>query len=114
MAKRYYLRLPDPQQAHGERIELAFRSVGPAGIAEELQAALRSPDYFERWRQQLDDPDGVEAGLGATDAQAQVIGQQADLHIDLTVTTELPAQVIRHRLTLLAGKHWQLRDVTFA
>jgi len=36
----------------------------------------------------------------------------ADLHVDLVVTTALPGAVFKQRLRLLAGNHWQLRDVT--
>jgi hypothetical protein len=40
-----------------------------------------------------------------------VTGQQDDLRIVLNVTTSLPSAVLRHRLRLLAGPHWQLREV---
>ena len=50
--------------------------------------------------------------MAAVDPQAQVSGEQADLHVDLVAVTSLPGAVFKHRLRLLAGSHWQLRDVT--
>ena len=41
-------------------------------------------------------------------------GEQNDLRIDLVVTTGLSSAVFKHRLQLLAGRGWQLRDVTAA
>ena len=41
-----------------------------------------------------------------------VTGEQGDLHVDLVAVTALPSAVLRHRLGLLAGHGWQLRDVT--
>ena len=112
MATRYYLRLPDPANARGDDPTLAFRSVGADGFAAELQQALRTSDLFERWKRMQDEPDEVDASLAAIDSQATVVGTQADLHVDLVVTTSLPGAVFKHRLRLLAGAHWQLRDVT--
>jgi hypothetical protein len=93
---------------------LAFHSAGAEGFAEELQAALRTPALFERWRDMQDDPDGVEASLGAVDPAAVVTGEQDDLSIRLQATTVLRGEVFKHRLRLLAGSHWELRDVTSA
>jgi len=114
MPTRYYLSLPDPARARGADAGLAFRAQGAAGFAAELQDALREDALFQRWRAQQEDPDGVDPALGATDASATVVGQQDDLHIDLMATTSLPSSVLRHRLGLLAGSGWQLRDVTSA
>ena len=114
MATRYYIRLPDPSQSRGSDPDLAFRAHGSEALAEELQQALRSDTLCERWRAKQDDPDAVDPALSATDAGATVSGQQDDLHIDLVVTTSLPSSVLRHRLGLLAGNGWQLRDVTAA
>jgi len=94
MRNRYYLSIP--------------------GVAAELQAALRGDELFRRWAATLGDPDDVDAGLGATDPEAVVTGEQSDLHLDLVATTGLPASVLKHRLGLLAGHGWQLRDVTAA
>ena len=38
-------------------------------------------------------------------------GRVADLHTDLELTTSLPMSVVRHRLELLIGSAWQLRDL---
>ena len=114
MATRFYLRLPDPRRARGDDPGLAFRSDGADGLAQELESALRRPDLFERWRAQQDDPDAVDPSLGASDPQARVTGEPHDLSVDLVATTSLPGAVFRHRLRLLAGSHWELRDVRAA
>jgi len=112
MKTRYYLRLPNPKQARGPDPALAFRSESAQGFADELQAALRTPVLFERWKKAQSDPDDIDNTLAAIDPEAQVTGQQADLHVDLIVTTSLPGFVFQHRLRLLAGSNWQMRDVT--
>jgi len=113
MATRYYLSLPDPAKARAAG-DFAFRSQGAEGLAAELQDALRSDGLFERWRAQQEDPDGVDPGLGATDPAATVSGEQHDLHIDLIAVTRIPGTVFKHRLRLLAGAAWELRDVSAA
>jgi hypothetical protein len=112
MKTRYYLRLPDAKLARGPDPALAFRSESADGLAEELQSALRTPVLFERWKKSQSDPDDVDNGMAAVDPQAQVSGEQVDLHVDLVAVTSLPGAVFKHRLRLLAGSHWQLRDVT--
>ncbi|MEO5596325.1 MAG: hypothetical protein ABIQ97_04200, partial [Lysobacteraceae bacterium] len=59
-----------------------------------------------------DDPDAINARMADTDPSATVIGAQRDLKVTLEVVTNLPSDILRHRLTLLAGHNWQLRDVT--
>ena len=112
MRTRYYLRLPDAGTARGSEPELAFRSAGAEGLAEELQAALRDTQLFDRWRALQQDPDAVDPGMGATDPAATVTGKQHDLSVDLVATTDLPGAVFKHRLRVLAGSGWELRDVT--
>ena len=73
-----------------------------------------APALFERWRDLQEDPDGVEPSLGAADPSAVVTGEQTDLSVRLQATTVLPGEVFKHRLRLLAGSHWELRDVTSA
>ena len=114
MPTRYYISLPDPARARGSDAALAFRAQGADAFASELQDALRNSGLFERWRARQDDPDEVDPALGATDADAIALGKQDDLHIALVVTTALPSALLRHRLGLLAGNGWQLRDVTAA
>jgi hypothetical protein len=77
-----------------------------------LQQALRGSELFESWRALQEDPDAIDASLGATDADASVRGEQRTLAIDLVASTSLPGSVFKHRLRLLAGRGWELRDVT--
>lgn len=113
MATRYYLSLPDPAKARAAG-DFAFSSQGADGLAQEFQDALRGDALFERWRARQDDPDGVDPALGATDPGATVSGRQDDLHVDLIAVTSLPGTVFKHRLRLLAGNAWELRDVAAA
>lgn len=114
MATRYYLSLPDGTRARGTDAELSFTAHGAEEFAEQLQRALREDSLFERWRAKQAEPDDVDPAFGATDPAATVHGSQKDLHIDLVVTTSLPGDVLKQRLRLLAGSHWNLRDVTTA
>ena len=114
MAIRYHIALPDPQLARGSDPAFAFRSQGADGLARELQDALRGGELFERWRSAQEDPDQVDPALGATDPTATVHGEQHDLHIDLIAVSSIPGGVLRHRLRLLAGSAWELRDVSAA
>lgn len=109
---RYYLRLPEPAKARGNDLELAFKSESADGLAAELQQALRGSELFEHWRARQEDPDAVDPSLGATDPAATVSGKQSTLAIDLVASTSLPGNVFKHRLRLLAGSGWELRDVT--
>ncbi len=113
MRTRYYLSLPDPSKSRGHG-DYAFTAQGAGAFADQLQDALRSGGVFERWRRAQDDPDAVDQSLAATDPQATVTGEQRDLHIDLIATTSLPGNVLKHRMRLLAGHTWELRDVTAA
>jgi len=113
MATRYYISLPDPDKARASG-PFALHSQGSEGMADELQAALRTDALFQRWRAAQDDPDAVDGSLAATDPSATVSGRQDDLHIDLIVVTTLPGGVLKHRLRLLAGSAWELRDVSAA
>jgi hypothetical protein len=108
---RFYLSLPDPKSARGADTATSFTAHGAQEFAAQLQDALRTRALFERWRAQQDDPDDVDEGLAATDPNATVTGEQHDLRIDLLATTSLSAAILRHRLRLLAGDGWQLRDV---
>ena len=110
MPVRYHIRLPDPDRVRASG-EFAFRSQGAEGLAAELQDALRGDGLFQRWRARQDDPDSVDDSLGATDPSAVVHGQQHDLHIDLVADTAISGTVFKHRMRLLAGSAWELRDV---
>ena len=111
MAIRYHIRLPEPDKL-GASGEFAFRSKSADGLAEELQAALRSDALFQRWRAIQEDPDAVDPALGAVDPAARVHGDQHDLHIDLTVETAIAGAIFKQRMRLLAGSAWELRNVT--
>ena len=108
---RYRIHLPDPARARGPEPSMSFQSVGADGFAEELQHALVHDALFERWRAQQSEPDEVEPTLGATDPDARVTGEQKEKRVELTIQTPLPGEVLKHRLRLLAGAHWELRDV---
>jgi len=110
---RYHIRLPDPALARGPEPSLSFTANGAEAFAEQLQQALASTGLFERWRAAQPEPDEVDPALGATDPEARVSGAQQDLHVDLVAETRIPGDVLRHRLRLLAGSHWELRDVRF-
>lgn len=114
MPTRYFISLPDGAAARGSDASLAFTAHGAEEFAEQLQCALREPSLFDRWRGSQADPDDVDPALGGTDPGASVTGQQRDLRIDLVLVTSLPGDVVRHRLRLLAGSGWELRDVTAA
>jgi hypothetical protein len=114
MATRYYIRLPDATRARGSDAAFSFSAVSAEGFAEQLQAALRDSALFDRWKARQDDPDAVDPALGATDPAASVHGEQEDLHVDLVVTSSISGTVLKHRLRLLAGSGWELRDVTSA
>ena len=114
MATRYHITLPDPELARGPEPALSFRANGADSFAEEVQAALGDPGWIGRWHAMQEDPDEVEPAVLATDPNAVVRGEQRDLKIDLTVTTTLPGTILRHRMGMLAGNHWQLRNVTSA
>ena len=87
MAIRYHIALPDPGKARGSDPALSFRSHGADGLAADLQDALRGNTLFNRWRGQQD---------------------------DLVAVSSIPGAVLRHRLRLLAGNGWELRDVSNA
>ena len=114
MPIRYYISLKNPAKARGSDAAFSFTAHGAGEFAAQLQDALRSDGFFQRWRQAQPDPDSVDAGLGASDPAATVTGEQHDLQIDLIVVTSIPGSVFKHRLRLLAGSAWELRDVSSA
>jgi hypothetical protein len=111
MPVHYSISLPNPAAARGSDPSLSFNANGAEAFAEQLQAALRTTSLFERWRASQDEPDEVDPSFGVTDPAATVSGEQRDLRINLTVITSLPGDVFKQRLRLLAGHHWELRDV---
>ena len=113
-AQRYYLSINDLARARGTVSELSFDGSSPEGFAAKLQAALREPTLWQRWRAMQADPDAIDPGMGVIDPAATVSAAQSDLHCDVQVTTTLPHAILKHRLNLLIGTHWTLRDVKAA
>ncbi|MGY1528750.1 hypothetical protein [Luteimonas sp. A649] len=110
MATRYFIAIPDPEAARGAG-EFAFTAHGAEGFARDLQEALQGDALFERWRATQDEPDEVDPLLGATDPAANVEGIQRETRVELVATTSLRGDVFKHRMRLLAGNVWELRDV---
>jgi hypothetical protein len=114
MATRYYIGLKDPKKARGNDPAFSFSANGADEFASQLQKALRGDGLFRRWRDAQPDPEAVDASLGAVDPGATVKGEQHTLQIDLIVVTTIPGSEFKHRLRLLAGNAWELRDVSTA
>ena len=110
--QRYMFSIDDLLKARGESNELSFQGESPASFATLLQGALREPELWRRWRAMQPDPDAVDPSLGVSDPAATVVAHQSDVHVSVEVITSLPHAIIQHRMTLLIGKHWTLRDVS--
>lgn len=113
-AQRYYLVVDNLGKAQGPVADLSFKGESPDDFAAQLQRALREPALFDQWKALQPDPDAVDDSMGASDPAATVTAKQSDLRTDVTVTTTLAHSIVKHRLTLLIGKSWTLRDVTAA
>ncbi len=111
---RYYLSIADLAHARGADERFAYSGAGPNDFASALQSALRTDDLFVRWRAAQPDPEVVDESLRASDPAASVKASVADLHTDVELDTDLPMSVVRHRLYLLIGAAWTLRDVRAA
>jgi hypothetical protein len=112
--QRFYIGIDDLSHARGTVPSLSFDGDSPERFAAVLQSALREGSLWQRWLALQPDPDVVDPALGATDPLATVTAEQQDLHADAVVTTALPHAILRHRLNLLIGAHWTLRDVKSA
>ena len=110
----YYLSIADLAHARGDDPRFAWDGAGPDGFAATLRQDLRSDELFQRWRAAQPDPDAIDESLGATDSAAEVKARVADLHTEVDLITDLPMSVVRHRLYLLIGGGWQLRDLRAA
>jgi hypothetical protein len=110
----YYLSIADLAHARGDDPRFSYDGVDPHSFAAALQKALRDDALFQRWRAVQPDPDAVDASLGDADPDTQVSAQLADLHTEVDLLTTLPMSVVRHRLYLLIGAAWQLRDLRAA
>lgn len=112
--QRYMFSIDDLVKARGETNELSFQGDSPESFATQLQGALREPALWQRWRAMQPDPDAVDPALGQSDPVATVEAHQSDVHVSCEVISSLPHAVIQHRMTLLIGRHWTLRDVSAA
>ena len=112
--QRYFISIDDLPKARGESHELSFQGGSAESLASLLQQALREPTLWQRWLALQPDPDAVDPSLGQNDPAATVEAHQSDVHVSVTVLSSLPHAIIKHRMTLLVGKHWTLRDVSAA
>lgn len=112
--QRYYIVVDNLAKARGSVGELSYTGESPDDFAAALQTALRGPGLFQQWKALQPDPDAIDDSLGQADGSATVTAKQTDVHCDATITTSLPHSIVKHRLTLLIGRHWTLRDVTAA
>ena len=113
-AQRYLFSIDDLVKARGESHELSFQGGSPESFAAMFQQSLRESALWQRWREMQPDPDAVDPALGQNDPAATVEAHQSDVHVSVDVRSSLPHAIIKHRLTLLIGKHWTLRDVSAA
>lgn len=112
--QRYMFSIDDLPKARGESHELSFHGESAESFAALLQEALRVPGLWQRWRAMQPDPEAVDPALGISDPAATVEAHQSDVHVSVEVRSALPHSIIKHRMTLLIGKHWTLRDVSAA
>jgi hypothetical protein len=110
--QRYYIVVDNLAKARGPVGELSFTGESPDDFAAQLQRALREPALFQQWKALQPDPDAIDDSMGSNDSAATVTAKQHDLRCDVTVTTKLPHSIVKHRLSLLIGRNWTLRDVT--
>lgn len=111
----YYLAIDDLAQTRGPIESLRYDGAGPNDFAAALTEAMRSPKLFAQWRALQEEPDEVDPALGVTDAAAEAHATVDDMQrVDVDLVTSLPMSVVRHRLNLLIGKHWSLRDMRAA
>lgn len=111
-AKRFLISIADISASRGSLPELSFQGDSPQFLAEALEQALREPHLWQRWRDLQEDPDAVDPTTGVIDSNARVEGSLHSGRSELVVVTVLPHAIVKHRLDLLIGQHWKLRDVS--
>jgi hypothetical protein len=111
-AQRYFITIENLAGSRGDSAELTFDGGSPEHLASVMQAALREPDLAERWRTMQDDPDEVDPSTVEVDPTATVSGSLQAQRSEMIVTTVLPHAIVKHRLDLLIGRNWKLRDVS--
>lgn len=113
-AQRFFITISDLSTARGSNPDLSFDGVSPEHLAKDLEAALRDPGLWQRWRAMQEDPDEVDPQTGAIDPEATVSATLESQRVEVIVTTNLPHAFVKHRLDLLIGRNWKLRDVSSA
>ncbi|SEW12651.1 hypothetical protein [Luteibacter sp. 329MFSha] len=106
----YFLSVKDMAKAKGPDPDLSFEGIGPEKLASDIAEAMRSDGLFQRWRAKQPDPDEVDPSLGVTDPGATAKGELSNDRNDVQLTTSLPMRIVKHRLNLLIGSSWELRD----
>jgi hypothetical protein len=106
----YFLSVKDMSKAKGPDPELSFEGIGPEKLASDIADAMRSDSLFQRWRAKQAEPDEVDPSLGVTDASASAKGELSNDRTDVQLNTNLPMRIVKHRLNLLIGSSWELRD----
>jgi hypothetical protein len=111
-AQRYFITIEDLASSRGEFRETSFDGGSPEHLASVMQAALCDPGLAERWRSMQEDPDEVDPSTVAVDPAATVSASLKAQRSEMIVTTNLPHSIVKHRLDLLIGRNWKLRDVS--
>ncbi|HXP01334.1 MAG TPA: hypothetical protein VN813_12610 [Luteibacter sp.] len=106
----YFLSVKDMARAKGPDPELSFEGIGPEKLAADIANAMSSDSLFQRWRAKQPEPDEVDPSLGVTDPAASARGELSNDRNDVQLTTTLPMRIVKHRLNLLIGSSWELRD----
>lgn len=106
----YFLSVKDMSKAKGPDPELSFEGIGPEKLATDIADAMRSDSLFQRWRAKQPEPDEVDPSLGVADPSASARGELSNDRNDVQLTTTLPMRIVKHRLNLLIGSSWELRD----
>ncbi|MGB0134929.1 hypothetical protein [Dokdonella sp.] len=111
-AQRYFITISDLATSRGELPALSFDGVSPEHLARDLEAALREPGLWQQWRDLQDDPDQVAPETGVVDPEATVTASLEAHRVEVIISTSLPHAIVKHRLNLLVGQNWKLRDVS--
>ncbi len=111
-AQRYFITIENLADSRGDSSELSFDGGSPEHLARVLGAALREADFSARWRAMQESPDEIDPATVAVDPAATVSGSLEAQRSELIVTTNLSHAIVKHRLDLLIGRHWKLRDVS--
>ncbi len=107
----FLIRIEDPEHSRGPEPSLAFDGLTITSLAEDVGDALRTPALFERWRALQEEPDEVDPALGEVDPASTVVSKNEGSRHYLEVSTTLPHALLSHRLNMLIGPNWSLRNV---